>query len=89
MSKWKSPPDHKTGPTRTTQDTTWHEGKLEIIIPAGEPVKVVPYSEVPDADRSHLKRCVESYVELRGEFVPVLIRGWYAIMPTKQLEPIS
>lgn len=74
---------------QTKAETRWHDRdlKTEILVPAGEPVQVLEYRDVPvEHGRSHLRSCIEANQKRGRQCVPIKIRGWYALIDADQLE---
>lgn len=71
--------------TRTAIETLWHDNGQEVIVPAGEPVKVVAIDSIPNSDRSTIAAGIAQYKKHGRDFVPIKIRDWYALIDLKML----
>lgn len=72
------------------QDTRWHDGPNEIIVPAGEVVWREVLAKVPKTEYRWMSQSIEhkkTFFKLR--FVPIKIRDWWAIVDVTWLNSID
>lgn len=72
--------------SQTRVPTEWHDHEKLIIVPAGEPVSIVTLDEINvTTDRRDIEEGIEGYRKQRRTFVPIQIRGWFALMEKTDL----
>ena len=71
---------------RIRDETRWHDKGQVLTVPAREPVEVVTLDKVPGSDRGTIEAGIKEYEKHGRKFVPIKIRGWFALIDASQLE---
>lgn len=68
------------------RETLWHDGPKQIIVPEGETVWRELLHNVPQAEAKWMKQSIDHKKKFFGlKFVPIRIRGWWAIIDSDWL----
>jgi hypothetical protein len=72
------------------RETVWHDGPNAIVVPDGVIVWREILNCVPPSELRWMKQSIEHKKRFFGlKFVPIKIRGWWAIINSTWLSPVD